>query len=215
MIPLTDQVTAELGAPSTLAKNGCTLPKRTIAVPGDVATSTGIFSWPLVHPVSATKTKQGKANPARLALAIALSQVSSCTHLRPNSSAPIPAEEWESSGSGTTPTAEILYTRPRESREVRDFAQELCRFGTVEFRLAHKSRLIAVFFGFKSSQERAPTARRPPARGNAPGMWSRRGSAPPGRRIPAPLQGAPIDSECQGVALGWNTEALSAPGSTP
>jgi hypothetical protein len=32
-----------------------------------------------------------------------------------------------------------------------------------------------------------------------------------GRRIPPPLQGAPIDSETQGVALGWSAAALSAP----
>jgi hypothetical protein len=29
--------------------------------------------------------------------------------------------------------------------------------------------------------------------------------------IPAPLQGAPIDSETQGVALGYHAAALSAP----
>jgi len=39
-------------------------------------------------------------------------------------------------------------------------------------------------------------------------------SALKGRRIPAPSQGAPrrIDSETQGVALGWHPAALSAPG---
>src|SRR5467141_1059855 len=36
-------------------------------------------------------------------------------------------------------------------------------------------------------------------------------SALKGRRIPAPLQGAPIDSETQGVALGCHAAALSAP----
>jgi hypothetical protein len=36
-------------------------------------------------------------------------------------------------------------------------------------------------------------------------------SALQGRRIPAPLQGAPIDSETQGVALGCHAAAPSAP----
>jgi len=36
-------------------------------------------------------------------------------------------------------------------------------------------------------------------------------SALQGRRIPAPFQGAPTDSETQGVALGWSAPALSAP----
>src|SRR6266550_4955695 len=36
-------------------------------------------------------------------------------------------------------------------------------------------------------------------------------SALQGRRIPAPWQGAPIDSETQGVALGLRAAALSAP----
>src|SRR6267378_4359366 len=36
-------------------------------------------------------------------------------------------------------------------------------------------------------------------------------SALQGRRIPAPLQGAPIDSETQGVALGYHAAAPSAP----
>jgi hypothetical protein len=36
-------------------------------------------------------------------------------------------------------------------------------------------------------------------------------SALQGRRIPAPLQGAPLDSETQGVALGWHPAAPSAP----
>src|SRR6266481_4678590 len=36
-------------------------------------------------------------------------------------------------------------------------------------------------------------------------------SALKGRRIPAPLRGAPIDSETQGVALGYHAAAPSAP----
>src|SRR3979490_1452422 len=53
--------------------------------------------------------------------------------------------------------------------------------------------------------------RRIPARGNAPGTCTNSCSALQGLRIPAPLQGAPIDSETQGVALGWSAAALSAP----
>src|SRR5467141_5125592 len=50
-----------------------------------------------------------------------------------------------------------------------------------------------------------------PARGNAPGMCPSTCSALQGRRNPPPLQGAPIDSETQGVAMGWSAAALSAP----
>src|SRR6266404_2377956 len=50
-----------------------------------------------------------------------------------------------------------------------------------------------------------------PARGNAPGTFPSTSSALQGRRIPAPLQGAPIDSETQGVALGYHAPAPSAP----
>src|SRR5260370_28880442 len=48
-------------------------------------------------------------------------------------------------------------------------------------------------------------------RGNAPGTCSSAGSALQGRRTPSPLQGEPIDYETQGVALGWNAAAPSAP----
>src|SRR5713226_5539582 len=54
-------------------------------------------------------------------------------------------------------------------------------------------------------------ARSMPARGNAPGTCPGPCFALQGRRIPAPLQGAPLDSETQGVALGWSAAALSAP----
>src|SRR6266436_1991860 len=50
-----------------------------------------------------------------------------------------------------------------------------------------------------------------PARGNAPGTSPSTCSALQGRRTPLPLQGTPIDSETQGVALGWSAAALSAP----
>src|SRR5467141_850141 len=50
-----------------------------------------------------------------------------------------------------------------------------------------------------------------PARGNAPGTSPSTCSALQGRRAPLPLQGAPIDSETHGVALGWSAAALSAP----
>src|SRR6266566_3493652 len=77
-----------------------------------------------------------------------------------------------------------------------------------------RSRLInyfeAVFCDRELSHDDAPTARRMPARGNAPGMDPSICSALQGRRIPPPLQGVPINSETQGVALGWSTGALSA-----
>src|SRR6266404_8792136 len=50
-----------------------------------------------------------------------------------------------------------------------------------------------------------------PARGNAPGTSPSTCSALQGRRTPLPSQGIPIDSETQGVALGWSAAALSAP----
>lgn len=136
-MPSTDQVTAELGAPSARAENFCALRKRTTAEPGDVVTSDGIFSIPLVHPVAPIRTKHREATPGRLDLGIALSQVSTCTHLRPKSSAPIPAEEWESSGSGKTPTAKILYTLRAVSREVSGEKHRLCHFGTPAAHVFH------------------------------------------------------------------------------
>src|SRR5467141_3884301 len=51
-----------------------------------------------------------------------------------------------------------------------------------------------------------------PARGNAPGTCPRYVLRPARAvGIPAPLQGAPIDSETQGVALGYHAAAPSAP----
>src|SRR6267143_1630777 len=50
-----------------------------------------------------------------------------------------------------------------------------------------------------------------PARGNAPATSPSTCSALQGRRTPLPLHGTPIDSETQGVALGWSAAALSAP----
>src|SRR5467141_2642288 len=73
------------------------------------------------------------------------------------------------------------------------------------------NRCIAVFSARQLSHDDAPTARSMPARGNAPGTCPSPCPALQGRRIPAPLQGAPIDSETQGVALGWVAAALSAP----
>ncbi len=73
------------------------------------------------------------------------------------------------------------------------------------------NRLIAVFSVRELGYDDAPTARSMPARGNAPGTCPSKGSALPGRRNPAPLQGAPIDSKTQGVALGLSAAALSVP----
>jgi hypothetical protein len=67
------------------------------------------------------------------------------------------------------------------------------------------------FLARKHRHNHAPKARRIPARGNAPGSCPSRISALQGRRIPPPLQGGPINSETQGVALGWSAAALSAP----
>jgi hypothetical protein len=75
------------------------------------------------------------------------------------------------------------------------------------------NRRLAIFSTRKFSHYDAPTARSIPARGNAPGTCPNPCSALQGRRIPAPLQGAPIESETQGVALGWSAAALSAPDS--
>src|SRR5882672_12437838 len=51
-----------------------------------------------------------------------------------------------------------------------------------------------------------------PARGNAPGTCPRYLFRPArAEGIPAPLQGAPIDSETQGAALGCHAAAPSAP----
>ena len=52
--------------------------------------------------------------------------------------------------------------------------------------------------------------RRNPAQGNALGFGIDQ-CALEGRRNPPPLQGAPINSETEGVALGWIAAALSAP----
>src|SRR6266481_7914982 len=73
------------------------------------------------------------------------------------------------------------------------------------------NRFVAVFSARERSHDDAPTARSMLARGNAPGTCPSPCSALQGRRIPAPLQGAPIDSETQGVALGLRAAALSAP----
>jgi hypothetical protein len=73
------------------------------------------------------------------------------------------------------------------------------------------SRFAAIFCTRELSDGGAPTARSMLARGNAPGMCPSRCPALKGRRSPAPPQGAPIDSETQGVALGWSATALSAP----
>ncbi len=72
-------------------------------------------------------------------------------------------------------------------------------------------RFVEVYCARELSQDVAPTARSMLARGNAPGRFPSRCSALKGRRIPAPLQGASINSETQGVALGWSAAALSAP----
>jgi hypothetical protein len=64
------------------------------------------------------------------------------------------------------------------------------------------NRLGGIYSSRGLRPDDAPTARSMPARGNAPGTCPSMCSALQGRRIPAPLQGAPIDSETQGVALG-------------
>ncbi len=85
------------------------------------------------------------------------------------------------------------------------------RFSRVCYRkLPHKSPHRR-FLGSELNHNDAPTARRMPARGNAPGTCPSPCPALQGRRIPPPLQGGPIDSETQGVALGWSAAALSAP----
>src|SRR5467141_3544636 len=73
------------------------------------------------------------------------------------------------------------------------------------------NRFVAGFSARRLSHDDAPTARSIPARGNAPGTCPSTCSALQGRRNPPPLQGAPIDAETQGVALGWTAAALSAP----
>src|SRR5467141_3331896 len=73
------------------------------------------------------------------------------------------------------------------------------------------NRFVAVFSARQRSHDDAPTARSMPARGNAPGTCPSPCSARQERRIPAPLQGAPIDPETQAVALSWSAAALSAP----
>src|SRR5467141_5219465 len=65
------------------------------------------------------------------------------------------------------------------------------------------NRFVAVFSARQRSHDDAPTARSMPARGNAPGTRPSLCPALQGRRNLAPLQGGPIDSETQGIALGW------------
>jgi hypothetical protein len=78
----------------------------------------------------------------------------------------------------------------------------------------HRERLmkrLAVFRAWEFGRDDAPTARSMTARGKAPGKCSCRCSGLQGRRIPAPLQGATDRFRTQGVALGLNPSALSAP----
>ncbi len=75
----------------------------------------------------------------------------------------------------------------------------------------HINRFVEVFSVRERSHDNAPTARSMSARGNAPGTCPSPCSALQGRRIPSPLQGAPIDSEIRGAALGRSAAAPSAP----
>jgi hypothetical protein len=65
------------------------------------------------------------------------------------------------------------------------------------------NRCAAVFSARELTRDDAPTARSMPAWGNAPGTYRSRCSALKGRRIPAPLQGAPVDSQTKPRALPW------------
>jgi hypothetical protein len=73
------------------------------------------------------------------------------------------------------------------------------------------NRLLPISPARQLIHDDAPTARSMPTGGNAPGTCPSTSPALKERGIPAPLQGAPIDSETQGVALGWSAAALSAP----
>src|SRR6266404_8111809 len=64
------------------------------------------------------------------------------------------------------------------------------------------NRFCTVFSARQLSHDDAPTARSTPARGNAAGTCPSTCCALQGRRIPPPLQGAAINPETQGVALG-------------
>jgi len=79
----------------------------------------------------------------------------------------------------------------------------------------HINRFVEVFSVRERSHDNAPTARSMSARGNAPGACPSTCSALQGRRVPSPLQGAPINSENQRVAPGLSATALSALESKP
>ena len=64
------------------------------------------------------------------------------------------------------------------------------------------NRLVEFFSTQELGHDDAPTARSMPAGATPLERVRGTSSALQGRRIPAPLQGAPIDSETQGVALG-------------
>jgi len=80
-------------------------------------------------------------------------------------------------------------------------------------RISYKC-VLPVFSSQEYACDVAPTARRMPARGNAPGITSQAiMSALKGRRDLAPFQGAKrsVNAGTQGIALGLHSAALSAP----